>query len=198
MFICIFWTVQGETNIVISCLFFLIYWCCVFFFAVFLCFGLEFQERCSLFLLNHFPLRMRHVTSVSAVSPLPLLRLIRRHWGLPSFAPSWYFGAPFPMGPWARGVPGIARPYLHGMTATGSLSTRHLRPFSTYYGEREFGCVCSWMLPLSGKDSVYDRKKVLLCRPLSPWSHLIFVKPSDLFGGEVVSCAPFRWRLPST
>jgi hypothetical protein len=45
----------------------------------------------------------------SAVSPLPLLRLVQRHWGLSSFAPFWYLGAPFPMGLRVRVVPGVAR-----------------------------------------------------------------------------------------
>jgi hypothetical protein len=194
-FVIFFLGVQGERNVVISRLFFLICLCCVFGSLVF-----GFYVLGEELVFPVYPVSFAHAPRYvwSAVSPLPLLRLFQRHWGLASLAPSWYFGAPFPMCPWARVAPGIARLYLHGMTTTASLSTCCLCPFTALCMDDDLWmCVLLLDVALVLGTIVLAIARMCCCanscfRELT----VIFVNPSVQFGGRLCRAhAIFRLRL---
>jgi hypothetical protein len=149
-----------------------------------------------------YPLSLAHAPRYVwyAVSPLPVLRLAQRHWGLlRSHHPSTW-GRP---SQWALGQGLFPALRARNYTEWQQLAVyRHVTcaPSLHTAWRMIFGCVCSPLgrRPCVGNFCNSDRKRVL-CRRLFPWAHRYICEPQLPVwggGGEVVRVhAIFRMRL---
>jgi hypothetical protein len=132
---------------------------------------------------------LRLIFRFASASPPPR----QRHWGLSLFAPPWYLGSPFPMGPWERVVSGISRPEFHGTTAPCSFIDISPAPVYWIVSEGRSADVHSPLgrRPCVGTYGVTARKCVLLCRQFFRELTVLLRTPVTTLVGEVVPCARY-------